>query len=45
MSFNVVGFVNIRLDERQARDPRIAAHHVQHRHAAAARADLKQMGQ
>ena len=35
MSFNVVGFVNIRLDERQTRDPRIAAHHVQHRHAAA----------
>ena len=44
MALDIVGFVDVRLDERDARDAGVAAEHVQHRHAAAARADLDEMG-
>ena len=44
MAFDIVRLVDVRLDQRDARDPRIAANHVEHRHPAAARADLDEMG-
>jgi hypothetical protein len=45
VAFNVVRLVNVRLDEGDALDPRVAANHVQHRHPAAAGADLEHVSQ
>jgi len=43
MALDVVRLVNVRLDQRNARDARVAAEHVQDGHAAAAGSDLEEM--
>src|SRR5438874_5770649 len=45
MPFDVVGLERIGFDERDSINALVAAQHVQHRHAAAARTDLEEVGQ
>ena len=44
MPLDIVRFVNIRLDQGDARDARFAAEQIEHRHPAAAGANLDEMG-